>query len=173
MFVAYEAEAVETSMYTPLRDLMRPAYQFAYDNSTDTSTKVGALLVTEHCEVVTWGVNAHTNSAQLKDARNFERPRKYKVTEHAERASIYQAARKGIATEGLMMVCPWACCPDCARAIVLAGITQVYAHKAAFDMTPPRWREEVELGVEILEGSGVRYHLYEGTIDKFKNLFDG
>lgn len=158
-----------------LRDLMRRAYKLAHAESTDTSTKVGAVLIDPDTNrIVSSGVNAFTDSSMALDPRNRERPRKYKLTEHAERATIYKAARLGIATDGLTMVCPWACCPDCARAIVLAGILIVYAHKQAYDKTPPRWREEVNLGIEILRRGGVKYLLYDAEIgENTVNLFDG
>ncbi len=158
--------------------LMRTAYQFAYAESTDTSTKNGALLVDLSVHpfeefISAHGVNSFTNSDMALDPKNFERPRKYQITEHAERAVIYTAAREGICTEGLTMVCPWACCSDCARAIVLAGIPLVVAHKQAYDKTPERWREEVEVGMEILRGGGVEYFLLDSHIKDVDNLFNG
>lgn len=155
-----------------IKDLMRRAYKLAHAESTDTSTKVGALLV-DSKGVVTSGVNAFIDPSMALDPCNHERPHKYKVTEHAERAAIYNAARLGIATDGLVMVCPWACCPDCARAAVLAGIAVVHGHKQAYDKTPPRWREEVGLGVEILQRGGVSYHLLDAKLGNCENLFDG
>ena len=155
-------------------ELMRSAYQLACEESTDTSTKNGALLVHPIDKtVMVGGVNAFVNPDMTSDPQNYERPRKYQVTEHAERAVIYKAAKRGIRTEGLIMVCPWACCSDCARAIVLAGIPLVVAHKQAFDGTPERWREEVDVGLEILGGGGVTYHLLDSKIGGVGNLFNG
>jgi dCMP deaminase len=168
MSVTFEAGVAEINMY---KALLRQAYQLARE-STDTSTKNGALLI--RCErIVAGGVNSFTDQSQLLDPRNHERPRKYKVTEHAERAVIYKAARLGIATEGLIMVCPWASCPDCARAIVLAGISLVVGHRQAYDKTPSRWQEEVAFGLEILQGGGVGYQMFDGQIGGVENLFDG
>lgn len=155
-------------------DALRYAYQRAADESTDTSTKVGAVLIDPiNNHIVAWGVNSFTNPDQLRDPRNRERPRKYKVTEHAERASIFKAARNGICTDGLLMVSTWACCPDCARAIVLAGILAVYAHKKTYDMTPETWMPEIELGIEILKGSGVQYNLIDADVGGVEGLFNG
>lgn len=156
------------------QDLMRRAYQIACDESTDTSTKNGAILVDPvDGEAMVAGVNSFTNSDMASESRNYERPRKYQVTEHAERAAIYKAAKRGIPTKGLIMVCPWACCSDCARGIVLAGIPLVVAHKQAYERTPQRWRDEVAVGLEILLGAGVTYHLFDGDISGVENLFDG
>jgi dCMP deaminase len=154
--------------------LMREAYLWAYEESTDTSTKNGAVLVDPVSEaMMVGGVNSFVNDDMSSDPRNYKRPRKYKVTEHAERAVIYKAARLEICTKGLIMVCPWACCSDCARAIVLAGIPLVVAHKQAFAMTPDRWREEIDVGLEILEGGGVTYNLLDSEIGGVENLFNG
>ena len=46
--------------------------------------------------------------------------------EHAERNLIYYAARKGIPLEGSILFVTHAPCIDCARAILNAGITEVF-----------------------------------------------
>jgi dCMP deaminase len=156
------------------QELMRSAYQLASEESTDTSTKNGALLIDPvDGEVMAGGVNSFAAPAMASDLGNYMRPRKYQVTEHAERAVIYKAAQRGIRTDGLIMVCPWACCSDCARGIVLAGIKLVVAHKQASDRTPDRWRDEIDVGLEILEDGGVTYYLLDSKIGNVKNLFDG
>ncbi len=157
-----------------IKTLLRQAYQVAETFSTDKSTHVGALLYDPFNEkVLTCGWNTFTDKSQLLDSRNHLRPRKYAVTEHAERFAIYEAARKGIATTGLTLICPWASCPDCARAIVLSGIIQVIGHFQAFEKTPERWKTEIEIGLEILEGGGVEYKMYDGNISDVRNLFNG
>ncbi len=170
MSVVFGEGVVVTDMN--YRDLLREAY-WTSRQSTDLSTKNGALLVTPNGEIVTGGVNSFTDEGQSQNPLNHKRPRKYKVTEHAERAAIYRAARHGIRTNGLIMICPWASCPDCARAIVLAGIPLVIGHKQAYDKTPPRWLEEVAFGLEILRGGEVEYRMYDGEIGGVENLFDG
>lgn len=90
-------------METNYRDLLRYAYQLSSE-STDRSTHLAALLVNNVGYIRTYGVNSFTDASQSLDARNHERPRKYLVTEHAERAAIYKAARMGIVTHGLIMV---------------------------------------------------------------------
>lgn len=155
-------------------EALRAAYMRAAELSTDTSTKVGAVLVDPvNGSHRVYGVNSFTNPYQKNDPRNRERPRKYKVTEHAERAAIYSAARQGVVTKGLLMVATWACCPDCARAIALAGIGTVYAHEESFNRTPERWKEDIRLGMDILAGSGVRYRLVSAKVGGVQNLFNG
>lgn len=174
MFATYGGGvAVTKTTNQVFQELMFRAYEVAFNESTDTNTKIGALLINAKGGILVSGANAFIDPAMTDVPANHERPRKYKLTEHAERASIYKAAMLGIPLQGQTMVCPWACCTDCARAIVLSGIKLVVAHQQAYDMTPERWQEEVSLGIEILEGGGVSYMLYDGEIGGIENLFNG
>ena len=47
------------------------------------------------------------------------------VAGHAERNAIYAAAREGIRLEGSTIFTPGLPCPDCARAIIQAGIVEI------------------------------------------------
>lgn len=154
-----------------IKQLLRSAYQYASLSSQDTSTHVGATIITCNQRVV-FGANRFTD-ASFHTIENQERPHKYQLIEHAERAAIFEAARLGYYLSGAILVCPWASCPDCARAIVLSGIKQVYAHQDAYDKTPERWQDAVNLGLKILESSGVEYIRYPGKIGDCSNLFDG
>ena len=156
------------------QELLREAYKWAEKTSDDRSTKGGAILV-RHDQMVPLllGSNRFPSPALSDNPANHERPRKYAFMEHAERDVIYRAVYCGISTRGLVMVCPWACCAECARAIVLAGITKVIAHKQAHDMSPPRWQQLIDDGIEILAAKGVEYLLWDGKVDGVENLFNG
>ena len=149
---------------------MRAAYMAAL-KSTDRSTKNGAVLVQEGWNVVT-GWNSHIVGYGDKPAHH-ERPLKYQITEHAERSVILKAARKGIKTEGLTLVANWVCCPDCARAIVLAGISRVICHKQCADRDRPDWKPMIEVGLEILKRGGVELIVWDGVIGGITNLNNG
>ena len=154
--------------------LLHTTYWRAEQQGVDRSTRNCALLINPVTgEEVAYGLNRYPSAELANDSRNHERLRKYAFIEHAERDAIFKCAKNGIATQGLIMVCPWACCPECARAIVFAGIPLVVAHKQAFDMTPERWREPIEQGMEILQSGGVVYHLWDGKVDEVQNLFNG
>jgi dCMP deaminase len=150
------------------KELLRETYNYASAHSEDISTQCGASLVDPYTgKILVHGCN-HFPSVDY-----HTRPKKYAFIEHAERDVIYKAARSGIKTQGLIMVAPWACCSDCARAIVLAGITTVVAHKEAWDRSPERWKESLNYGMEILRAGNVIYFLYQGKIELLNNLFDG
>jgi len=154
------------------KDYLGYAYDLAKVHSQDKSTQVG-VAITRDGRFICDGVNRFPGNLG-DDPRNHERPRKYKLIEHAERDAVFCAARNGFGLEGATMFAPWAACSDCARAIVFAGIECVVAHWQAIKQTPERWQEEIELGMEIFKAGGVEYIMYDGSIGNgATNLFDG
>ena len=153
-----------------VRGWLKEAYYTAAENSNDPRTKNGAVLVKDGWEVC-GGWNYRMPSSDPSPES------KYIYTEHAERDVIYRAAKIGYPTWGLILFCPWAACPECARAIILAGIGTVYVHKQALDRTPERWMNQVALGLELLEHNEVRVIPYDGKVfpkdDPFEALLDG
>lgn len=153
-----------------IRWKLKAAYKAAA-KSTDRVTQNGALLVQEGWNIVT-ACNHHVEGYGDLNAHH-ERPMKYALTEHAERAVILAAARKGIKTKGLTLVANWVACPDCARAIVLSGIDTVVCHKDCQDRTPERWKDLVALGLDILRNGGVEIIEWEGKIGGVHNRNNG
>lgn len=150
------------------------AYRTAYLFSHDKSTKVGAILVdTKTMRKVAFGANMFVTANHGEDPKNHTRPHKYDMIEHAERTAIYTAALYGECTQGLSLIATWACCPDCARAIVMAGIKDVYTHVKSYYRTPPAWLPKINLGVQILCDAGVGYHLIKGDIGNVPALMNG
>ncbi len=108
--------------------LLMRAYVLAREMSHDPSTQNGALLVDSTGKIVASGANTFPAGVAMSDER-WTRPLKYEFVEHAERNAIYDAARMGVRTKGLLMYCAWAACPDCARAIIQAGISVLVTHR--------------------------------------------
>jgi dCMP deaminase len=142
-------------------ELMADAYRHA-TASPDPSTQNAAVLVNLDPArpggavplAATWAVNEFPHGVAYTPAR-FERPLKYAVIEHAERGAVYNAARSGIATDGLAMLCPWAACADCARAIICAGVTTLVTHRQAHDRSPQNWLDSIAIAFEMLAEAGV------------------
>lgn len=155
-----------------MKDTLRLAYQYASENSLDTSTHNGSVLVTPIGQRVL-GTNRLPPGVRPNDRRLNQRPDKYAYMEHAERWAIYEAARQGISTDGATLYVPWYACADCARAIIVAGIKRVIGHKAMFDKTPERWRESIAIGDEMLDEAGVIRDIYDGPIGGVRVLFNG
>jgi len=148
---------------------LRYVYQVA-TRSDDRNTKNGVILVNKEWTVLS--ACNHMMAGYGDKDWHHERPFKYLVTEHAERAALYEAARKGIKTQGLTLVSNWVACPDCARGIVLAGIACVITHKQCQDKTPARWKEQVEMGLDIIR-KDCDLVVWDGKVDKVDNLKNG
>ncbi len=148
--------------------LLRIAYQKAED-SRNPSTRNGALLVNDEGEVLVSASNTLTPDGVLETEERKVKPLRLKFSVHAERNVIYQAAKLGIKTEGLTMVCGWATCGDCAQGIIQAGIKALITHKQALDKNGS-WAEEVKLGFVMLKEAGVKVEIYDGEIGGVKVL---
>jgi len=126
--------------------------------SKDQSTKVGALIVGPNREVISTGYNGFARGVCDQVDERHRRPAKYLWTEHAERNAIYNAARRGIQTEGTTMYLQWFPCADCARAIIQSGISLVVAERP--NLSDPRWGASFRISKEMLEEAGVGLRLY-------------
>lgn len=154
------------------RQLLRQAYVEAVSYSTDPSTQNGAVLVGEDRKVLCNGSN-HFPVNVKETPERWERPIKYSFVEHAERNCIYSAARNGIATQGLVMYCPWFACADCARAIIQAGIRTVIGHNTLIhNEGSEAWKQSVAIGDAMFEEAGVETLYVSGEMG-FNILFNG
>lgn len=131
--------------------------------SPDPSTQNGAILVADDEAIsVTAACNEFPAGVEYMSER-WERPLKYDVIEHAERNAIYAAARNGIATKGLTLVCAWAACADCARAIIQAGLSELVTLAPTEAATHARWTDTVEIGMVMLGEAGVKVTYLDGS----------
>jgi dCMP deaminase len=159
-----------------IKELMAEAYVYAKEHATDPSTQNGALIIDPWTQqVLAQGANHFPRGVQENDFR-WERPQKYQFVEHAERNSIYDAAAKGIKTDGRWMICPWYACTDCARAIIQAKIKKVIGHQTTLDWTPEHWKDSIEVALNMLDEAGVEYTFWTGKVfeeDEVKIRFNG
>lgn len=150
---------------------LRIAYGIA-SMSNDPSTKNGALLIDDKGNICSEGCNFFADGV-CETLERWERPLKYEYVEHAERNVIYAAAKRGVKTNGLIMVCPWALCADCARAIIQSGIKLLVTHKQAYDRSPERWREQIDRALQMLKEAKVEVIMYDGKIGGVTNRHNG
>ena len=162
-------------IYDPMdRVYITEAYKYARDKSQDPVTQIGCVLVHPSEGVVTYASNTFTHGIVPSDEM-LERPVKYNYIEHAERNAIYRCALKGYCTAGLIMYCPWWCCADCARGIVQSGIGRFVGHHLMYELATDRWKESIDIGLEIMNSAGVDVVNWDGRIDRkdISVLFDG
>jgi dCMP deaminase len=178
---------VESELELQVRQALAVCYDFASKHSDDTSNQNAAMIVgySPRTGFVLRSIQANRipEGVTKTEERIKQRPTKYAFMEHAERSVIYDCAKHGICTQGLTMICPWFACADCARAIVLAGITRVIGHKQRMEMTnlgrekvadtvQQRWTAEVSHGDQILQDAGIELVYFDGTIDGINILIN-
>lgn len=122
--------------------------------SKDRSTKVGCCIINGRDTVVAIGWNGFPRRIDDDVDERHERPAKYFWTEHAERNAIFNAANKGLATQGCRMYVSWFPCVDCARAIIQAGIVEVIGGVEP-DFEHHKFGEEFKVVREMLEEAGI------------------
>lgn len=145
--------------------LLRAAYLMA-QGSPDPSNQNGAVLVSE-CLRHTLGRGRNDFTPGVIWTNDLIADRSWKMShiEHAERAAIFGAGAAGFGTKDSVLVCPWAACTDCARAIVLSGVRLLVVHGDRMAMTPDRWLDSVEAGMRILRAGGVEVQKFQGRIE--------
>jgi dCMP deaminase len=114
--------------------------------------KVGAVLVTRDRNTEIAGCNSFPPGVRNLPER-IVGDNRFVWLEHAERAAIFEAARRGIATDGGMLVSTYFPCTDCARAIVQVGVKTVATPRPEFD--DPVWGESFRTSAAILAEGAV------------------
>ncbi len=151
--------------------LLRVAYQAAL-NSPDPSSQNGAVLLGYDIwgcghEILTTGYN-HFYDGIPEEVE--DREKKLQRIEHAERDVIFKAARSGVITQGMVMVCPWAACYDCARAMIGAGISTLVTHLPRYRLTHDPWKTQVDEALDWLICSGMEVDMVNEPIPDTKPI---
>lgn len=144
------------------KPLLREAYKEA-EKSRNPSTQNGALLVNDEGEILVKAGNTLTPDGVAETEERKIKPLRHKFSVHSERNAIFKAAKEGIRTEGLTMVCAWAACSECAQAIIQSGIKKLVTHKQALERNGS-WGDEVEIGFTMMREAGVEIEIYDGKI---------
>jgi dCMP deaminase len=143
--------------------------------SKDRSTKLGAVIVGANEEVLAIGFNGFPRGVDDEEERFHERPMKYRITEHAERNAIYNAARRGIMLEGATMYLPFepTPCTDCTRGVIQSGIKRIIGTDVKFTGKGIQWDEDLMLANEMLKQAEIEQIVYDtaGTELDIRKLY--
>lgn len=101
--------------------------------SKDKSYKIAAIIADKENVILSTGYNGFPINVDDSIEERYERPIKYKWTEHAERNAIYFAARKGVCIKDAIIYIPWYPCADCARGIIQSGLSKVVCFEPNFE----------------------------------------
>lgn len=124
--------------------------------SKDRSTKVGAVIIDSNKRIISTGYNGMPMGCDDDLNYRHERPQKYGYFEHAERNAIYDAARRGVSTDGATIYLKWFPCQDCARAIIQSGIVRVVCEKVDLENNDKNnWGDKFKISKEMLEERGI------------------
>jgi dCMP deaminase len=128
--------------------------------SKDIKTQIGVVIVGQDNEIVSTGYNSFPRGINDDVPERQERPEKYFFMVHAEINSIINAARMGTSTKGCKMYMTCALpCSDCAKAIINAGIAEIYCKCSDEDMDS-RWGEHTKRSLIMFAESGVKINFY-------------
>lgn len=122
--------------------------------SKDPDRKVGAVLISPDKRQVSYGYNGFP--AGLPDNYNITNEAKQHITVHAELNAILNCPVRPV---GWMLFCTSCPCHECAKAIVQAGITAVYAPAPTPDEAS-KWYASQRVGSVIFE-AGVQTFYWE------------
>jgi len=121
--------------------------------SKDPSTKVGAVIVNDNRQVLGHGYNGFPRGVEDSPERLNDRPTKYKYVVHAELNAILNTGTPW-QLEDSTLYCTHVPCSSCAKAIIQAGIAQVYVPKGSH---LHQWAEDQEIAVDMLLEAGIGF----------------
>lgn len=147
---------------------LREACRVAAAESHDLRTQNGALLRAKDGQIIT---AANQFPPIIRTQERQSNANKYSYIEHAERHVVYRAAQAGICTKGATLYCPWFACAECARAIILSGVSRVVGHVKPRLLTPERWRQTIEIADQMFNEAGLDLLFIDDKLD-VKFLFD-
>jgi dCMP deaminase len=149
----------------------------ANEFSKDLSTKVGSIFIyPETMQVLSMGYNGMPRKINENLPSRWERPLKYKFTEHAERNAIYNAAQSGTPLRDSICVVSLFPCSDCVRGIIQTGCKMVisenfYEYEKSNNAMEQerfnRWKSDWDISMEMLKEADVQIILLrKSEIDK-------
>jgi len=152
--------------------------------SKDPSTKIGAVVVKpDSNQVLSSGYNGlcrgihdPCNAEDLNYGNRLVAPEKYFWFEHAERNSIYSAAKEGIRLDGAVMYTQDIPCHDCGRAVIQSGIKKIIIHRQWAEiwanLLGNSWPESQQRTKEMFVEVGVKVDVYDHELG-LKTLIKG
>ena len=124
--------------------------------SKDPSTKVGAVVIGEHGQLLSQGYNGFPRGIKDSEERLNNRERKYELVVHAEMNAIYNASLNGVSLkDSTLYVYGLPICNECAKGIIQVGIKKVVA------MRPKKyniaWEESINNARNLFSEADVMY----------------
>lgn len=128
--------------------------------SKDPSSKIGAILVGEHNQIISTGFNGFPRGIDETISERWERPIKYDYVVHAEVNAILNAARTGVSTFNSTLYLvgfgpPTVPCKVCCNAIIQAGIKRIVGK--AYKPMQDGWEKSCEFSFNRLKEANIEF----------------
>ncbi|MCF7865828.1 hypothetical protein K9L67_03745 [Candidatus Woesearchaeota archaeon] len=162
-------------------EYIRRAYEVAEEQGVDPSTHTAAILVYKTGDIIAEAVNGFPPGVKHTPER-LERPLKYDVFDHAERAVLYKAFKKGFTDfENSIEYNVWMTCAGCARGINGFGLKNIVGHQAPLEWdkqiakakNQTNWNKSIETAWTLMDELGINYKYIDAKIGGIKNLHSG
>lgn len=125
--------------------------------SKDPSTKVGAVAVGKHGQILSQGYNGFPRGINDSIDRLTNREEKYKYTVHGEMNCIYNATLNGVSLKDSdLYVYGLPVCSECAKGIIQVGIKRVFTCYP--ENITDKWKESGKLTSEMFKESNIEYY---------------
>ena len=125
--------------------------------SKDPNTRVGAVAVSDHRQVLETGYNGLPRGVKDLPER-LARPAKYAWTAHAEENLVAHAARARL--QGATVYVTHMCCASCTRMLINAGVAKVIVGPGTTSMPP----EQFDIARAMLKEAGVALYCEDDAI---------
>lgn len=123
--------------------------------SKDPSTKVGAVIVNPHNEIISLGYNGLPKGVKDSVSRLHDRDTKLSMTVHAEQNALLFAHES--VRDCTLYVYPFMPCSHCAGLIIQTGIKEV----VTYDYETLTWAQSFELTKAMFKEACVKLTLLE------------
>lgn len=149
---------------------MRMVYLVS-SKSKDPRTKIGAVIVKDN-NPISLGYNGFPRGVKDLKERYENRPEKLNFIAHGEFNSVINAAKLGISTNNTIIFTNGIPCLNCCKAIINAGIVQVFIHKQWPMMNNAEWKKSAEYSMTMFKESEVSVNVIDKVLD-LTSLCDG
>lgn len=127
--------------------------------SKDPSTKVGAVAVGDHGQVLSQGYNGFPRGISDNPERLENRELKYRYIVHAEMNAIYNASLAGVSLNGsTMYVHGLPCCSECTKGLIQVGVRRIVIPRQS---VPDKWKESWQISRRMCEEAHVHVEMIE------------
>lgn len=147
-----------------IKDILRSCYNYAYNNSPDPNTRIGALVYENDVLPYYLECNRLPKAIQNISVDLNDRSKKLFYIEHAERNAIRTARNCGVNLQESILLCTCFACCDCAREIIDSGIKIIIGHEPAYHRNNIKWKDSMIAAHDMFKEAGIECYLLNEKI---------